>query len=103
MNMRTAPMMATGAVNFHSRKFPQGKNHIARNENRIRGKGCEFGHCGSIDCGVIRGIDSGGMWTRLKVWLIVKLHLPVRSIRMPQSELDRAAELLRAASDKPNR
>jgi hypothetical protein len=26
----------TGGVNFHSRKFAQGKDHVARNENRIR-------------------------------------------------------------------
>src|SRR6266478_1814424 len=32
------------AVNFHPWEFSQGKNYVARNENRIRAYGCEFGH-----------------------------------------------------------
>ena len=42
-----------------------------------------------------------GIWTLLKVWLAMKLRL--RYVKLPQSEMDKAAELLRAASacDKP--
>jgi len=34
----------TGTVDFHPWEFPEGKDHVTRNENRVRSYGCEFRH-----------------------------------------------------------
>jgi hypothetical protein len=34
------------------------------------------------------------MWTRIKVWLIVKLHLPVRYVKLSSAQMEEARRLL---------